>query len=170
MVLVIDLDETTLIEFDPGVFQAQVVQHRAPTCCVEHAIGVQLTAVLEGCLKPAVGQLVDADNLGIELQVKASLGQLILQVLTHGLVEPAQEQLAAIQQRGVGTQPLEDPGKFHRDVATAHHQYALGQILEEERLIGADGVLTPWNIRNLRPATGSDQDVPGTVLLAVDFD
>ncbi|MNX52158.1 hypothetical protein D3C86_828340 [compost metagenome] len=91
-------------------------------------------------------------------------------MLAHRTVKAAQEQFAAIQQRGLGTQAMEDPGELDRNVATAHHQHPLGQLFEEERLVGTDGMLVPRNLRNLRPAAGSDQDVFGAKALAIDLD
>lgn len=87
----------------------------------------------------------------------------------HPAVEAAQEQLAAVQQRGFRSQPLEDAGKFHGDITAADHQHTLGQVFEEEGLVGADRQFLARDVRNLRPATGGDQNMLGAVALAVDF-
>ena len=65
---------------------------------------------------------------------------------------------------------MEDRSKLHGDITAAHHQYALGQLLEEEGFVGADGVFATGNIGNLRPAAGGDQDAFSAVPLAVHFD
>ena len=91
-------------------------------------------------------------------------------MLTYCTVEAAQEQVAAIQQRGLCAEAVEDGGELDRDITTAHHQHTLGQRFQEEGFVGADGVLAAGNIRNLRPATGGDENALGTVTLAVDFD
>ncbi|MNT84559.1 hypothetical protein D3C72_2245840 [compost metagenome] len=103
MILLIDLDKTFLVEFDASVFQAQVVEHRTSTGSVEHAVRLKLTTILEGCFQAAIGLFVDALDVGIELQIHATLGQLFLQMITYRTVEAAQEQITAIQQRGLGT-------------------------------------------------------------------
>ncbi|MNZ91902.1 hypothetical protein D3C78_1109060 [compost metagenome] len=90
-------------------------------------------------------------------------------MIAHPAVEAAQEQVAAVQQRGLGAQALEDPGKLHGDITAADHQHALGQILEVERLVGADRQLLARNVRDLRPAASGNEDVLGAVALAIDF-
>ncbi|MNN26122.1 hypothetical protein D3C81_1396210 [compost metagenome] len=88
----------------------------------------------------------------------------------HRLVEAAQEALAAVQQRGLRAQTVEDRGELDGDIAAADHQYALGQLLEIEGFVGGDRQLAPGDLRHLRPAADSDQDVLGAVALAVHLD
>ena len=64
---------------------------------------------------------------------------------------------------------MENPGKLNGDVTTAHHQYTLGQSVEEERFVGADRVLMARDLGDLWPATGGDQNVLGGVALTVDL-
>ncbi|MCY1550438.1 hypothetical protein D9M68_866940 [compost metagenome] len=45
--VVIDVYVTLLIEFDAGIFQAQIVEHRPPASGVENAVRLQLTTVVE---------------------------------------------------------------------------------------------------------------------------
>ena len=98
LVEIIHRDETAFVQFDPGVFQAQVIQHWAAAGGVEHAIGLQHAAILQRGFEAAIGLLIDAFDVGIELQVQAALGQLFLQMFAHRTVKAAQEQVAAIQQ------------------------------------------------------------------------
>ena len=98
LVEIIHRDETALVQFDPGIFQAQVIQHWTAASGVEHAIGFQHAAILQSGLEAAVGLFVDALDVCIELQVQAALGQLFLQVFAHRTVKTAQEQVTAIQQ------------------------------------------------------------------------
>ena len=46
------------------------------------------------------------------------------QMLAHIVVEAAQNLFAAIRQRHLGAEALEDPGKLHGNVAATHHQHA----------------------------------------------
>jgi len=169
LVQVIHLDKTALVEFDPGVFQAQVVEHRPAPGGVEHAIGDQLAAILERRLQAAIGLLVDPLDIGVELYVHAAFDQLFVQMLAYRTVKAAQEHVTTVQQRGFRPQTMENPRKFDSNIATAHHQHALGQFLEEECLIGTDCVFMARDFRDLWPATGSDQDMLGSVTLTVDF-
>ena len=45
--------------------------------------------------------------------------------------------------------------------AGADNQNALGQLLEEERLVGCDRQLFARDVRHLRPTAGSDEDMLG---------
>ena len=165
----VDADEAARIKFDTGVFQAQVIQHRTTPSGVKHAIGDQFTAIVEGGLEASVRLFLDTANFSIELQVHAALFQFLLQVLTHGTVEAAQEQVPSVEQRSFGTEPLENTGKLYRDVTATHHQHALGQVLQVESFVGTDSQLFTRDVRNLRPATSSDQNVLGAVTLPVDL-
>ena len=169
LVQIIHFDKTALVEFDCGVFQAQVVEHRPTARGVEHTIGDQLAAVLERGLEAAIGLLVDPLDIGVELYVHAALDQFFVQMLAHRTVEAAQEHLAAIQQGCFRTQTVENPREFDGNIATAHHQHTLWKFLEEKRLVGADGVFMARNVRDLRPAASRDQDMVGSMALTVDF-
>ncbi|MNT39347.1 hypothetical protein D3C72_1755860 [compost metagenome] len=56
----------------------------------------------------------------------------------HGTVKTAQKQVATVQQRSFRPQALEDASKLDGDIAATDHQHTLGQVLEEERLVGTD--------------------------------
>ena len=54
------------------------------------------------------------------------------QMLTHVVVEAAQDILAAIDQRHLGAEAVEDAGELDRDVAAALDQDALRQFARDE--------------------------------------
>ena len=89
---------------------------------------------------------------------------------THRAIEAAQEQVTAVQQRGIGAQALEDASELDGDVAATDHQYTTRQFFEVERLVGGDRQLLARNIRHLWPAASGDENVSGAVALAFDFD
>ena len=97
LVQIIHFDKTALVEFDPGVLQAQVIEHRPTARGVEHTIGDQLATVLECGFEAAIGLLVDPLDIGIELYVHAALDQFFVQVLAHCTIKTAQEHLATIE-------------------------------------------------------------------------
>ncbi len=156
LVLLVNTNVTPCVQLDAGVFQAQVVQHRAPAGGIEHAIGDQLAPILEGGLEAAVLELVDALDVGVELQVEPALFQFFLQVRAYRTVEATQEQVATVQKRGSRPQALEDASELDRDIATAHHQHSAWQVLEVEGFVGGDGQFLARNVRHLWPATGGD--------------
>ncbi len=77
-------------------------------------------------------------------------------------VETAEDLLAAIDQRGVDTQTMEDVGELHGNVAAAFDHDRLRELLEIESLVGIDAMFVAgqrW--MSCRPATGCDQDLVG---------
>ena len=63
------------------------------------------------------------------------------QMLPDVVVEPAQDVVAAIDQRHLGAEPVEDAGELERDVAAALDENAPGQLREMKRLVRGDHVL-----------------------------
>lgn len=168
--MLVDRDEALVGQLHSGVFQAQVIQHRPPPGGIEHAVRLQHPAVLEGRGQAAIGLFVDTGDVAVELQVQALLAQFVAQMLADAAVEAAQEQVATVEQDGLGAEPVEDRGELDGDVAAADHQHAARQALEEERFVGGDRVFLAGNVRHLRPATGGDENVLGAEALAVHLD
>ena len=82
------------------------------------------------------------------------------QMLAHVVVEPAQDVVAAIDQRHLGAEPVEDAGKFERDVAAALDENAPGQLRQMKRLVRGDDVLEPGDLgAGIGCPAGGDQDV-----------
>jgi hypothetical protein len=94
----------------------------------------------------------------------------ISQVLAHIVIKTAQDLLAPIRQRHLGTKSFEYAGEFHRDVAAADHQHPPGQILQFECFVRCDAQLSAGNGGLDRPAAGGNKDVPGRDALAIDLD
>ena len=83
------------------------------------------------------------------------------------LVEAAQDLGAAIEERGVDAEAVEDAGKLDRDVAAADDQDGFRQGLEMERLVGGDGVACARNIGHDRvPARGDQNGARGDFAVA----
>src|SRR5690606_28583583 len=137
---------------------------------VEDAIGIQHPAIGQRGLERAIGLLVDAADVAVEPQVQALLLHLVAQVHAQAFIEAAQEEVAAIQQRGIGPQAMEDGGEFDGDVATTHHQDTLGQLLQVEGLVGTDGMFDARDVRQLRPAARGDQDMARAVAAPIHLD
>ena len=76
----------------------------------------------------------DADAL-----LGVGLGQTVAQIL----VEPAQDLVAAIDDRRLDAEVRENAGELHRDVAAAGDDDALRQARQIERLVRRDDVLEP---------------------------
>ena len=98
LIQLINLYITALIQAYLGIFQAEVIQHRAPAGGVEHRIGRQYAAILQGGQQAAVGLFVDFHNVAVELQVHAALAQFLLQMCAYRAIEAAEEQVAPVNQ------------------------------------------------------------------------
>ena len=117
----------------------------------------------------AVLVLDDLRRLAAEVDGEPAVAHFVGDALTEVGVEATQQPLAAVGERGLDAEPLEDRGELERDVAAADDQRALRQLLQVERLVRADGVLATFDRRHDRPRTRGDQDVLGAVALAIDF-
>src|SRR3546814_14563147 len=90
---------------------AQFIAWRTAPGRKHHAIGVQYAAIAQCRVEAAVGALIDALNVGIELQVDAVPAQLVAQMGAHTCVETAQEQPAAIQLRDLHAEAAKEIGR-----------------------------------------------------------
>ena len=78
------------------------------------------------------------------------------------LVEAAQHALAAMNERHVRAQALENLGELDRDVAAADDHDPLGQTVQMERLVGGDGEFRAAHaLRAHDPTAGGDEDPLG---------
>src|SRR5262249_38208325 len=77
------------------------------------------------------------------------------------IVKPAQDILAAVDQRHVGPQPVENAGELDRDIAATLDQDARRQFVQMKRLVRGDHVFDPGDrgTKSWRSA-GGDEDVP----------
>ncbi len=117
-------------------------------------------------VEPAVHLLDPLDDvLGDDLD--AALLQLGAQMRAHVVVEAAQDVVAAIDQRHLGAEAVEDAGELDRDIAAALDQDALRQLLQMECLVRRDDVLVALDVlAHRRRAAGRDQDMLGAHGLA----
>ena len=94
-----------------------------------------------------------------QVTVMPRAAHFLAQVFADIVVEAAQDIFAAIDQRHSAAQPRKDAGEFHRDIAAALDDDALGQSLQMERLVRGDRVFDAGNLRPvMRPGAGRDQD------------
>ena len=149
------------VELDAGRFEPEARDIR-PAAGREHHLVDHDALVVGQFDAQAVIDLFDAldDCLGDDLD--AALFHLGAQMLAHVVVEAAQDVVAAIDQRHLGAEPVEDAGELDRDIAAALDQDALGQFVEMERLVRRDDVLEALDLLAERGrAAGRDQDVLG---------
>ena len=71
----------------------------------------------------------------------AALLHLGAQMRAQVVIEAAQDVVAAIDQRHLGAEAVEDAGELDRDIAAALDQDALRQLLQMKRLVRGDHVL-----------------------------
>ena len=93
--------------------------------------------------------------------------------LRRSHVEARQDLAAAIDQRRLDAEAVEDVGELDRDVAAAGNDDRLRQDGQVERLVGEDAVLVAGQRRmRVGPAAGGDQDLVGGdgAVLALDAD
>ncbi len=114
--------------------------------------------------------LDDALGLGAEADLHPLGRHFFAQALADLAIEAAQEAPAAIGERGIDVQAVEDGRELHGDIAAADHHDAPRQALEMERLVRGDGMLASRNGRHLRPRARGDEDVLRGNAAPVDLD
>ena len=107
---------------------------------VHDLVGFDVAAAGEYALQ-AVGGLLDAGKHLAAHDVDALLAHLGGKVVADVVIEAAQDLLAAIEQRRLHPEPVEDAGELDRDIAAARHHHAARQALQVEGLVGGDDML-----------------------------
>ena len=69
----------------------------------------------------------------------------VVQRIADVLIETAQYLLAAINERNVDSEPVEDVRKLQRDISAACDQDAPGQLVEMKRLVRGDAEIAAGN-------------------------
>ncbi len=106
---------------------------------------------LRDALDDLLGDDLDAALLHLGAQMRAQI-----------VVEAAQDVVAAIDQRHLRAETVEDAGELDRDIAAALDQDALRQLLEMKRLVRGDHVLVAFDLlAERRRGAGRDQDIFG---------
>ena len=144
---------------DAGGFKSEAVDVGPAAGREHHLVDHDVLVVGQLDAEPAI-HLFDRldDLLGEDLD--AALLQFGAQVIAHLVVKAAQDVVAAIDQRHLGAEPVEDAGKLDGDVAAALDQDALGQLLQMERLVRGDHMLAALDVLAERgPAAGGNQDM-----------
>ena len=153
----VDGDAAVLrIDGDAGLLQAEVGDIRMPADGEHHLIAGDARAVGE-LRGEFLAVLVDARHRAAGEDGDARLLHLLAHMRAHVVVEPAQDVVAAIDQRHVAAEAGEDAGEFQRDVAAALDQDALRLLLQVKHLVGGDHVLDAGNFRAMI-GRGADRD------------
>ena len=121
---IVDNDCPARVQGDAGGLQAKALRVGLATGGEHHHIGLVGMAAAQLADNPG-GRLFQRGMLAAEDDLDAALLKFACQVRAHVVVEAAQDVGSTIKQRGFHTQPIEDTGKFHGDVAAADHQDAL---------------------------------------------
>jgi hypothetical protein len=77
--------------------------------------------------------------IGAEADRHAFRRHLLAEALAELGIEPPQQALAAVGERGFDAQAVEDRRELDRDVTSADQHSAFGKPLEVERFVGGDG-------------------------------
>ena len=96
--------------------------------------------------------------MALQPHVEPPAHELVVQVPAHVVVETAQDLLAAVRQRDLGAEAVEDPAELDGDEAPADDQHATRQLGQLKRLVRGDRQLGAAIVVDRLPA-GGDQDV-----------
>ena len=130
-----------LVELDAGLLEPEPIDIRPAAGGEHHLVDHDLLMIGQRNVRGRDRPSRPPSTICLGDDLDAALFHLGAQMLAHVVVEAAQDVVAAIDQRHLGAEPVEDAGELDRDIAAALDQDALGQFLEMERLVRRDDVL-----------------------------
>ena len=158
----VDDDGTRLAKFHADAFEPHILGIRDATDGQHDLVDGQRLAAGKQHVQPALRVLAHPFGNRVAEDPDSLFLHRLVQSPAKVHVEPAEDLLAAIDQRGLHAQPMEDVGELDGDVASALDHDRLRQLLEIEGLVGEDAVLMAGERRmRRRPAARGDQDLVG---------
>ena len=148
-----------VVQFDPGARQPQPSGIGGPSRREQHAIDVDRLMPRHRYTETPIGLPFDPLKRRVEAEIEPLHHRNLQQPVADRFVIAAQDHVAAVDQRHLRAEFVEDPGKFIGDIARARDQDALGHRVEIEHLVRSDAVFVPRAFRNDRCRAGGDQDV-----------
>ena len=147
------------IDGDAGLLEPEIGDIRMPADREHHLIGGDARAVRQ-MRGEFLAVLVDPGDRAAGQDGDALLFHLAAHMGADVVVETAQDVVAAIDHRHVGTEAGKDAGKFQRDVAAALNHDALRQLRQMKHLVRRNHVLDAGNRRPvIGRAAGRDQHI-----------
>ena len=156
-------DLALLADRHAGLVEPEVLGVRHTAQCQHHLIDDQLITIVEGCLETIVFGLLDLGEDTLAENPDSLVSHRLVKAFAHIAVEARQDFLAAIDERGLHSEAVEDIGEFDRDVAAARDRDCLGQFVEVKRLVGTDAkFVTRQRFMRIGPtADGNDDALRG---------
>src|SRR5436190_14116681 len=135
----VNLDGTRLAEPHSRCFKPEPGDIRMAADGKHHLVHFDVIAVSQPGAECAAGRLYSRDGSAAD-DANAPALHLRMQVRTHIIIEAAQHLRAAIYQRDIAAQSIEDAGEFESDITAALNEDALRQLFEMECLVRGDDV------------------------------
>ena len=167
LVVLIDFDRPDIVQLDARRLQAQAIGVGHAASGEHDQIDLDRVMARHGDLERSVVQLFDPLEGRVEAEIDPLHHRNLEQPVADRQVVAAQDFFAAIDQRDVRAELVEDAGKFIGDIARARDQHALGDRVEMERLVGGDAMLMAGATRDGGMRADRDQDALGGLLRAV---
>ncbi len=127
LVALVDLDRTLFVEFDPDLFEPQPLGVRGAPGRHQHCISVDRIAAFEMDRERPVILLLDRLERRVELEIDALGHRNLEQPVADLLVIATQDRVAAIDDRHLAAEFIEDAGKLVGDIAAARDHHAFRQ-------------------------------------------
>ena len=157
----IDLDRAIAGQFDPDFLQPQPLGARVAAGGEHQQVGFERIGPGQLDRQGAVVILGYALERAVEAEVDTLRHRNLQQPVTDLLVIAAQNRVAAIDQRYLAAEAVENTGKFIGDIAAPGDGHAARKAFEVEHLVRGDAMLGPRHIGAHRPATCGNQYMSG---------
>src|SRR6185312_11243811 len=164
---IVDADRTVAVGSDADRLEPEIGGIGCAAGTAQEEIGIDGLAGRKRAAN-AVAPLLDRGEQHAAADANAARPVHRHQMVTHVLVESAQELVGADQHLDLDSGHMEDAGELDRDVAAPGYDDTSRQGFEVERLVRGDEVLGTGNIGHGRPAAGRDHDALGCHLFGAD--
>ncbi len=144
----------------PTVLQPEPLGIGRATDGAEHLIGHDVETLLGFDVKAVFG-LGQFGHFIKTMDYDAPLLHFLMEGGTDIIIKAAQDFLAAIKDRDVRAEALEDAGELEGDVTCPDDDDALGLLFKMENLVGGDHQVLAGHIQFIGHTTRGDQDVVG---------
>ncbi len=141
--VVVDLDESALVEHDARALGEQILRERPPADRDDQAVDDERLITLGVGVAHVHAVLLDfrAADLGAKTDVETELLEMTERFLGKLAIRHRQELIQRFEHHGLGSEPPPDAAEFEPDHARADHAEALRHLGELERAPGIHDAL-----------------------------
>jgi hypothetical protein len=134
-IILVDLDLSPLADLDPRRFAAELFDIGSPSDRKQNLVSLDVVAAGHANMQRVVLVPLDCVDRRVKLEVDALADRDLDEPVDNLLVVAAEQDVRPVHQRHLASELVEDAGEFVRDLAAAHDDDSLRQLIEMEGLV-----------------------------------